>query len=257
MTLLFISGLAHATPPAWQTLAPGVQYHRKTLPLNRPHSYLHVFRIDLHKNHLQLAYAQDHYVSSSLVAHLADQHNAPLAVNGGFFTPKKKMLGLRISNHQQRNPIKFISWWGVFYIQDHQARIKKPRDFKTNENITFAIQAGPRLIINNRIPQLKPGFAERTAIGIDNQGFVIISVTEHAQLETQTLATLLQNPETYACVDAINLDGGSSTQLYANFPDLSINISNLSFVTDTVLVLPNPPNQQSAEPAYQSPTSLH
>ena len=221
---------------AWQTVAPGLNYDSHPLPAISQHSYLHVFRVNLQQNRLSLGLAQEHYVKSSLAAHLAEQKNAPLATNGGFFTPHYKLLGLRISSGQVMNPLRPISWWDVFLVRGTQAKIVLPQYFDEQSHPDFAIQAGPRLLINSKIPNLKPGFAERTALGIDNEGQVLIAVTQQAPIQTQTLARLLQ--KYYGCVNAINLDGGSSTQLYANFPHLLLNFSNLSTITDAVIVTP-------------------
>jgi exopolysaccharide biosynthesis protein len=40
------------------------------------------------------------------------------------------------------------------------------------------------------------------------------------------------------CMNALNLDGGSSTQLYAKTQDFSLSIPSFSAVTDAVVVVP-------------------
>jgi hypothetical protein len=40
------------------------------------------------------------------------------------------------------------------------------------------------------------------------------------------------------CTDALNLDGGSSTQLYANVRLFKINVPGINAITDAILVVP-------------------
>ena len=61
-------------------------------------------------------------------------------------------------------------------------------------------------------------------------------------LSLQELATMMQRPTEeggLGCVDALNLDGGHSTQLYANLPGFSLQVMSATRVADAVLVVPN------------------
>ena len=108
-------------------------------------------------------------------------------------------------------------------------------NFKHNKNIDFAVQSGTRLIINGNIPSLKPGFAERSALGITKDGKIIILVTKNTPITTTYLANLMQD-KPLNCVNAINLDGGSSSQLFANFDNLKINSLGFSEISDAILI---------------------
>ena len=201
-----------------------------------PWSHIHVFRIDLKYNQLDLTLAPDLGKKLASVDELALHSHGKIAINGGFFDATYRPLGLRIGHHHQYSPIKPISWWGVFSIKDQKARVSKFNEINTNE-LDFAIQSGPRLLINGKIPSLKQGIAERTALGITADGHVIILATDHMPLTTNALATLMKSFP-LSCQHALNLDGGSSTQLYAQLGLFQLSSPGFSLITDAVIVKP-------------------
>lgn len=229
----------------WLSIAPGVEYRELTGKYFSPWSHIHVFRISLKKNKLANQLASEFSKKLATAEVFAKQGNAFLAINGGFFDNQSKPLGLRLTNHQQQNPIKPISWWGVFYIQNQKPYISSYREFDKNPSMEFAIQSGPRLLINNRLVPLKPGIAERTALGITKNKQVIILVTENSAMSTSELARLLQS-EPLSCTDALNLDGGSSTQLYVDTKELARKVSGFIGVSDAVVVKPRKRVQNEA-----------
>jgi exopolysaccharide biosynthesis protein len=120
--------------------------------------------------------------------------------------------------------------------------IVNQRNFKKNKEIEFAIQSGPRLVVNGKIPlSLKPGMDSRTALGITKNNDIILVATENLRLTTTQLASVMlafQIDGGLGCVDALNLDGGSSTQLYASFKNFYLDIAGYSAVTDAIIVVP-------------------
>ncbi|MDP3561452.1 MAG: phosphodiester glycosidase family protein [Legionellaceae bacterium] len=227
--------LMPAIASSWIKLAPGVEYQDLNTNLLTHWSHIHVFRINLKYNELNsvMAGALDHAHAS---AHeFAHHSNALIAINGGFFDENFHPLGLRISKQQQHNPLKYISWWGIFYIKNKTPHISDVRSFKYEKDIDFAVQTGPRLIINGQIPSLKPGFAERSALGITASNDVIIVVTENAPISTSWLAEIMKSSP-LNCSDALNLDGGSSSQLYARIGHFQINAPSFANVSDAIIV---------------------
>lgn len=224
----------------WRQVAPGIAYQSIPLVTISPISTMHIFRVSLKSNHLDLVVAHDHQASHLSVQQMANLSHALIAVNGGFFTPEAKMLGLRVQRGKMRNPIKGTNWWGVFYIRQQQAHIIPYKAYDSHQAVSFAIQAGPRIVIDGKVPKLKAGFAERTALGIDKQGRVLLLTTQNAFMTTTALAQILLDPRYQLhCQDAINLDGGSSSQLFARFKALQVHVPSFSAVTDGIIVLPN------------------
>lgn len=229
----FLSTVTYAK--SWQTIEPGMDYIDLRYQSLSQWSHIHAFRIDLQKMQLSVFMAKDlpdHYASAQTFRNYA---HGLLAINGGFFNPNKTPLGLRIRDNEVLNPLRPISWWGVFYIKQRQAMITTPNAFQAQKNIEFAIQTGPRLLIDGQIPSLRPGYANRSALGIDAKGRVIVVVTENLPIATTDFAHILKNPP-FNCSNALNLDGGSSSQLYAKMSDFKLDVPGFSQVSDAIIV---------------------
>ena len=222
----------------WRKLTPGIEYLDLGANLLSPWSHVHVFRIDLKHNRLDLVMANFLSQPHASADEFAQYSKALLTINGGFFDQNHHPLGLRIGNQQQYSPLKHISWWGIFYIKDQKPYISGLPQFKDNhQSIDFAVQSGPRLLINGHIPTLKPGRAERSALGISSDGRIIILVTDNTPITTTALAELMQFPP-LNCKNALNLDGGSSSQLHADIDSFQLNVHGFSNVSDAIVVKP-------------------
>jgi uncharacterized protein YigE (DUF2233 family) len=139
------------------------------------------------------------------------------------------------------SPSKAISWWGIFSLRNNTPTLSSFKDFTLSNDIDFAIQAGPRLLIHNTIPHLKEGVGNRTAIGYNRDNDIIIAVSEGAQLTTLQLAEILGRSEKrggLGCLYALNLDGGSSSQVYAKVDDFVLDAPSFRTVADGVAVYP-------------------
>ena len=236
---LIPSAASAATPLHWQSLATGLDYTviypSPTMPLQK----IHAFRIDLKKYKLTLILAKNYQKKSIFVNQVAQNINALIAINGGFFSPQSQPLGLRINSGKVLHPLKNTSWWGVFIVKNSRAMIVPKSGFRYSKNIQFAIQAGPRLIVNGTIPKLRENVANRSALGVTRNGNVIIVATQNLALSTTQLASIMQRPEKQgglACYNGLNLDGGNSSQLYAHVGNFNLKIQSFRPVTDVIVV---------------------
>lgn len=239
LLISFISSTAIAQTQ-WQTLADGLDYTYLPIKDRVAQSRIHAFKIDLNDYNLDLAFAADHKRQATTIKRLAQNNEALLALNGGFFTPENEVIGLRIRQDEVYSPMQNTSWWGIFFIADGKPKIVAQSRYKNRKNISTAIQAGPRLIINGNIPKLKPGIADRSAVCINSAGKVILIITEQAAMSTTALAEYIQGNEVndgLGCYNALNLDGGHSSQLYAAIGDFRLNINGFSSITDALIVL--------------------
>lgn len=218
----------------WQKLTHGLGYQELRQGY-APWSHIHVFRINLDYHQLALVMAKDLALKHASADEYAKRSQSLITINGGFFDHNFEPLGLRINHHHEKNPLKNISWWGVFFIKNNKAFITSAKQFNQDQSIDFALQSGPRLLINGRIPPLKPGRAQRSALGITKEGQVIILITENAPLSTTELAQVMKAPP-LNCTDALNLDGGSSTQLHADVDAFKLTVHGFSNVSDAVIV---------------------
>src|SRR5207237_6725394 len=115
---------------------------------------------------------------------------------------------LRVQNGEIINPIRPISWWAIFYLENNKPHIQSFSAFKMNPGINLALQSGPRLLIRGLIPKLKPDRANRSAICITTNQELILLATEYLELTTFELASLIGQPSDdngLDCYDALNL----------------------------------------------------
>ncbi|MBI2297599.1 MAG: phosphodiester glycosidase family protein, partial [Armatimonadetes bacterium] len=147
-------------------------------------------------------------------AEAARDYAALAAINGGYFDDQHHALGLVISDSKQVNPVRRADW-GVFLLRRGRAEVVHTRDLKNTRDVTQALQCGPRLVVDGRLTKLKPSPATaRSAVGVDAEGRVVLVVTRGA-LRLSEFARLLARAEKdhgLGCRDALNLDGGPSTQ---------------------------------------------
>jgi uncharacterized protein YigE (DUF2233 family) len=237
-TALFLFYLGYSLPALannWLQSAPGIEYIDLGSSILTPWAHIHVFRINLNNNQLSSVSARELSLQHASAEEYAHHSKALLAINGGFFDHDYHPLGLRVSNHKQYSPLKRISWWGIFYTKNKLPYLSSVNKFSGNQQIDFAVQSGPRLLVNGRIPTLKPGKAERSALGISPDGRVIILVTENTPMTTTELAQLMSSP-VLNCKNALNLDGGNSSQLYVDMDSFRINAHGFSNVSDAIIV---------------------
>lgn len=229
---------ARSADAEWSTVSAGVSYLRRevrALPLTEP-IVVHAFRFTPARHELRVLPGGE---GGAPVHRLAAEAGALLAVNGGFFLEDFSPLGLLVSQGRELNPLRRVDW-GVFYVADREARIVHRRDWRRPAGLEFAVEAGPRLVVEGRVLTLKPQRARRTALGITEAGDVLIVATE-GRILTAEFAELLARPESaggLGCRDALNLDGGSSTQLWFEHAGRRIEIEPLANVANAVALFP-------------------
>lgn len=159
-------------------------------------------------------------------------------INGGYFGEDGKSLGLRVCDEEQFGRLHRANW-GVFFIQNGKAQILHTRDFarehETLKGITQAVQCGPRLVVNGRTTDLKPQVARRTAVGIQSDGKIILAISQ-GELSFQEWAKLWAAKDGLNCPDALNMDGGGSTQLALKTPNKSLEVTGAWPVPDAIAI---------------------
>lgn len=146
---------------------------------------------------------------------------ASVCINSNFFDEQGKPLGVVISRGIQHQKIHNGggTLTGVFFATANGIGVAHRGTF-SGEKVLEASQAGPRLISEGA---LVVGVKE--SYGATNLSLVCIDKTQRIILMRVSLAifggsfreiqSLLQRPE-LSCVEALNLDGGGSSQLYVS-----------------------------------------
>lgn len=240
--ILMIATISTATPTHWRLISPGIEYVQLSKISGFHKGYIHAFRVDLAQYKFEIAMASDYSNRIATVDNLTTASGGIIGSNGGFFSQELKSLGLRVSDNKIKSILKPTPWWSIFYIENNQPYIVGRKQFHFDKRIEFAIQSGPRLIINGQIPNtLKSGIDSRTAIGITREKKVILLVTDNLNLSTTALAKIMQGSQIEGgldCYNALNLDGGSSTQLYAKTDKFLLQVPGFSAVTDAIVIIP-------------------
>lgn len=134
--------------------------------------------------------------------------------NASFFRETDKPIGLLVSEGKVLQKVQKVSW-GVFWIDgQHKAHIVRRKTFERKvelEDVEFAVQSGPTLLLDGKILDRKSTPAIRTAIGIDSEGRVKVLVAR-LPITLEILAGF--GKKELSLQHLMNLDGGSSSQLF-------------------------------------------
>ncbi len=242
--LLLVPSVALASPKAayvWVQLQDGLSYATYSFSNGeRNRTTIHAFQIDPKKLTIDVAVAADEQ-SGMTAREMARMTGALVAINGGFFTPQHTSIGLIIKEGKTINPLHKTSWWSIFALTGTKPRIISPRDFKKSDETTTALQVGPRLAIDGKMPKLKEGLAARSAVGIDRNGTVVIAMSTGNGISLKEMARRMSASRFQGgleCPNAMALDGGSSSQLYAKSGSFDLSLPNMARVTNGLIVLP-------------------
>ncbi len=125
--------------------------------------------------------------------------------------------------------------WGVLVLRPGRAAIVHSREYPAAATaaVTGAIQVGPRILVDGRVPGLKPQAARRTAVAIDHGGRFLTVVVANARMQATDLGRTLAG---FGFSDALMLDGGPSTQLSAAIGDFSRELPGGYAVPDALVV---------------------
>lgn len=142
--------------------------------------------------------------------------NAELVVNGGFFDPNGKALGLAISDGVPLSRLSKAMSGGVLTTDGERARLWESETFTLPEATRFAIQCKPRLVVDGA-PNVRRDDgrrSERTALCVRDGGRtvdVVVVRDEAGDLGGPSLFALGRFLARRGCESALNLDGGPST----------------------------------------------
>jgi len=153
------------------------------------------------------------------------------AINGGIFSKKYEPLGLYIEkgkvisniNLNQGGGNFFLQPNGVFLIKQNKVAIVETKKYKHSSDISFAIQSGPLLLINNRINQAfnKDSKSKhiRNGVGIDEKGNVLFAISNQPVTFYEFAEFFKTN---LGCKNALYLDGTISEMYVEGMREKSI-----------------------------------
>ncbi len=139
------------------------------------------------------------------------------AMNGGMYMQDNSPLGLFIYDHKQIRELNmaksdngnfYLKPNGVFYLnEDNSVKICTSEAFKSNNNIKYATQSGPMLVIDGKIHSaFKEGSSNlniRNGVGVLPDGKLIFAMSKNS-INFYDFAKFFKD---MGCANALYLDG--------------------------------------------------
>ena len=160
------------------------------------------------------------------IAELAKKYDAVAAINGGAFSDHNGQgnggtpSGVTITEGRMTNARGGGDSTTVGFDQNDVLIVgKMTRDEAERMGLRDAVSFGPALIVNGepaKVNGVSSGLNPRTAIGQRSDGAVLMLVIDGRQVNSPgaSLADLVEIMARYGAVNACNLDGGSSSNIY-------------------------------------------
>jgi hypothetical protein len=238
---LMVSGAVatgvRAESSRFQAVASGIEHAIFKVQSGDAELFLaHAFKIDLDVAELRLVPAGGPS-SRRAVEEIVAPYPAVIAINASFFDKEGRAMGLAVDEGRLIAGSKRQSW-GALVVDGKKARIMLGGDIQDHLAHRLIVQGIPRLVVGGKVPQLKPQVAERTAVCADGNVVVLIVSTK---AEATAFARFLADPPDkggLGCVDALNLDGGPSTQLVVKLPALALSLAGGWGVPNALIVAP-------------------
>jgi uncharacterized protein YigE (DUF2233 family) len=147
------------------------------------------------------------------------------ATNAGMFDPALKPVGLYVEQGRELVHANTSSGYGnfhmkpngVFFISANRAAVAETRAFlKQRLHADLATQSGPMLVINGRLhprfDRRSTSLKTRNGVGVRADGKVIFVISQ-GEVSFDAFARLFRDG--LNCPNALFLDGGSASSLYA------------------------------------------
>jgi exopolysaccharide biosynthesis protein len=123
-------------------------------------------------------------------------------------------------------------------VEGRKARITVGAEISDHLAPRLIIQGIPRLVVDGKVPALKQQLAERSAACAEGS---VVTLVVSTKAETTAFARFLADSSEkggLGCVNALNLDGGSSTQLVVKLPGLELSLPGGWAVPNALVATP-------------------
>jgi len=218
---------------------PGLEYRELPVTIDEHAERLRLARADPQHLRFRVVYqpAQPSRVSAWL-----EKEEAVLAVNGGYFDPDNRALGLIIhegivSGHP------YQGFGGMFAIRGDGERVRVrwnvAEPYMPGEPLSSALQNFPMLVLPGGAPNMNIDdngqLAPRTAVGQDRYGRLVFIVSPGSVFTLTRLGQWLAASD-LDLEAALNLDGGSSSGLMVREGAVLRGIDSWVEVPDAIVV---------------------
>lgn len=163
-------------------------------------------------------------------------------INGGYFHPDFRPLGLAVSGGREIHGFekaKLLS--GVLAVRNGRIELVRSGAFRAGADVQEALQAGPWLV-EKGVPITGLNAerrARRSVVATDGKGhWALITTGPLTLAETAEVLALPEIPGNWTVRDALNLDGGSSTALWAATEPKAVEIFSFGAVRNYLAIVP-------------------
>lgn len=211
----------------WFPVGRGVE--RRIVTATRAGSYpieLYGLRLDPSMVIIEVVVLSASEIGANPIGVLAEKTGALVMMNGSFFNEELGILGLCISSGREVSPlVKAGDHRGVFFRRGEVAGLVERERFSP-AGVESAIQSGPWLVKDGAAQDDfgdKDRVTRRSSVAVDGAGHVVFVVTDTvvSGITLKHLAQVLAMPVDrggFGAVNALNLDGGTSSQLILRTP---------------------------------------
>jgi exopolysaccharide biosynthesis protein len=224
---------------SWKSVYKGIAFRKMTLERSEPnHSIdLKLFRFDSQWILPRVLRSAQFQLKAADAKTFVEKSGAIAAINANYFDTDGKPLAFLKVGGQAINPKISTSslYTGIFGVKDQRPFITNRDEFLANQ-VDEGLQSGPLLLLHG-VAQVVTGIpnraSRRAVIGIDQEQRVVIAVTDtllgglhwHELQEIFSVSTWQTQ-----LTDLLNLDGGSSAQLYVKAGNFETLVSGSSEV---------------------------
>ncbi len=207
-------------PVSWSRVADDLELSRVSVKTGTFISTEVLFlRTSLRRYDVQVLRASQAGQSRSNIKQICESNKSIACINASFFDERGEPLGLVVSRGIQYSRVHNggNTLTGIFEVNREGIKFASRRNFDASNSIE-AIQSGPRLIRDGQIVQgldQSRQNSRRSGICVDNKNRLLLFVVSSRLfgISLHGLQEILLHPE-IACVQALNLDGGGSSQFF-------------------------------------------
>ena len=149
----------------------------------------------------------------------AGNANALAAINGGFFTPEGKPLGMLVASGKKEGSVNRASFLGSgFFVGGMDRLMSRDAYLKSPPASKELLQSGPRLLWDGSIPKGLSGDSSRPRSFLlwDGKHHFAIAYADSASLSGLARTLKGQPFSHFRIKSALNLDGGRSSDLWVS-----------------------------------------
>lgn len=234
----------------------GVEYARLRVPATEEAAAIegHAFRVDLEQAGVRVLPAGGPTVRRD-VRTITRALPSAIAINGSFFDEEQRAMGLVVDEGRLISRRRYRAW-GALVVKGRRGNVMMGSHVKLDDGPTLVLQGFPRLVVDGEVGRLQQERARRTAVCLagphDAGGYRTLTlVVTSSRVGLEDLAHFLALPARHGgmgCSEALNLDGGPSTQLVARLGELTVEVAGGSGVPNALAVLPGLPERRPTTP---------